>query len=57
MSIRYLLHDDESPFSEAVGMVQSISPEAGAAATLKLVDRRGDPIIVPLADVVAAKAF
>jgi len=57
VSARYRLHDDPSPFSEVVGMVQSISPDADGAPCLKLMDRRGDTVIVPVSDVMAAKAF
>ncbi len=38
-------------------MVQSIAPEATGGPSLKLVDRRGDTVIVPVVDLVAAKAF
>jgi len=40
-----------------VGVVQSISPDADGAPCLKLMDRRGDTVIVPVSDVMAAKAF
>ncbi|CAN5296203.1 hypothetical protein BH20ACT22_BH20ACT22_00970 [soil metagenome] len=38
-------------------MVQSITPDATGAPSVKLVDRRGDTVIVQVADLVAAKAF
>ena len=38
-------------------MVQSIAPDATGTPVLKLVDRRGGMVIVPVVDLVAAKAF
>ncbi|MBA2273610.1 MAG: hypothetical protein H0W21_06885 [Actinobacteria bacterium] len=57
MSVRYRLHDDPSPFSEGIGVVQSVAEDAAGVISLKLVDRRGDTVIVPVGDLVAAKAF
>lgn len=53
VSLRYRIEGDSShPFSEAIGVVQSV---AGGAATI--VGRRGNTSRVPLADILAGKVF
>jgi ribosome maturation factor RimP len=54
VSIRYCLHDDPAhPFSEAIGMIQSVS----ADDVIEIVNRRGEVASVPIDDIEAAKLF
>jgi hypothetical protein len=53
VSVRYHLHDDPAhPFSEAIGMVQSV-----ADGKVEIITRRGEVRSVTLADVIATKVF
>ncbi|MGH2729107.1 MAG: hypothetical protein ACRDJI_00700 [Actinomycetota bacterium] len=53
VSVRYHLHGEPAhPFSEAIGMVQSV-----ADGTVEIITRRGDVRSVPVDDVIAAKVF
>jgi hypothetical protein len=53
VSVRYTLHDDpEHPFSEAIGVLQSVT-----GARLRILRRRGEVVDVALDDVLAAKVF
>ncbi|MDQ3985288.1 MAG: hypothetical protein M3280_02165 [Actinomycetota bacterium] len=57
VSIRFRLHDErEHPFSEAIGMVQSVRGE-GESVEIEIVNRTGKVTSVPLADIEAAKLF
>ena len=57
MSLRYRTHDDpEHPFSEAIGVVQSVDG-SGDATRISIVNRRGSVTEVPIVDIEAAKAF
>jgi hypothetical protein len=57
VSLRYRLHGDPAhPFSEAVGVVASISLEA-PAEIVTIIDRRGRPVEIPVSDVLAVKVF
>ena len=58
VSLRYRIHDDRShPFSEAIGMVQSVSQNEDGSATLTVVNRRGEASSMALDDILAAKSF
>ncbi|MGH2787573.1 MAG: hypothetical protein ACRDJV_06640 [Actinomycetota bacterium] len=58
VSLRFRLHDDPShPFSEAVGMVQSVRLGDDGTTRLTVVNRRGQVSSVALEDILAAKAF
>jgi hypothetical protein len=57
VSVRYRLHDDPvHPFSEAVGVVSSVSTEDGHDV-VKIVHRKGTVIAIPAPDVLAIKVF
>ena len=57
VSLRYRLHDDpDHPFSEAIGVVMSVRDEA-PDEVITIVDRRGQKIELPAADVLARKVF
>jgi ribosomal protein S12 methylthiotransferase accessory factor YcaO len=57
VSIRYRLHDDPAhPFSEAIGVVQAVRDEAGVQQ-VEVLNRKGEVVIVPVTDVLAAKLF
>jgi hypothetical protein len=57
VSVRYRLHGDpEHPFSEAVGVVASVSSQGGTE-TLTILDRRGIAVAIPAPDLLAAKVF
>jgi hypothetical protein len=49
--------DPAHPFTEAVGVVQSVEPEEDGAYRLKLLTRRGDARTPRLDDILAAKIF
>jgi hypothetical protein len=58
VSIRYRLHGDEShPFSEAIGMVQSVALDNDGNAILTVVNRRGEASSMALDDILAAKSM
>jgi hypothetical protein len=58
VSIRWAVKGDpEYPFSEGVGIVQSVEPDEAGQETLTIVNRREETISVPLGDVLAAKVF
>ena len=58
MSLRYLLHDDEHPFSEAIGVVMAVRDEgADDEASIEVMTRRGERIELRKSDIVAAKVF
>lgn len=55
VSVRYGRPGDEQhPFSEAIGVVQTVREEP---PTVTIVNRRGVPATVPIADVTAGKVF
>jgi ribosome maturation factor RimP len=57
VSLRYRLPaSSESPFSEAVGVVSSVSDE-GAGVAVSILNKRGETKVVPLADIEVAKVF
>jgi hypothetical protein len=58
VSLRYRIHGDEShPFSEAIGMVQSVSQNEEGSAQLTVVNRRGETSSMALDDILAARAL
>lgn len=53
VSIRYRLHNDpEHPFSEAIGIVQSVHGQR-----IEITNRRGQIAAIDTSDVLAAKIF
>jgi hypothetical protein len=57
VSVRYRLHGDPiHPFSEAVGVVASVTAD-GAAEVVTVIDRRGKAIAIPAPDLLAVKVF
>jgi hypothetical protein len=48
--------DPEHPFSEAIGVVQSVDG-SGDETTIAVINRRGSVTVVRLTDIEAAKAF
>ncbi|MGH2820813.1 MAG: hypothetical protein ACRDJ5_09180 [Actinomycetota bacterium] len=57
VSLRYALHGDpQHPFSEAIGVLQTVGPADGGDC-LTIVDRGGDTKRIPVDDVLAAKLF
>jgi hypothetical protein len=58
VSLRYRLHRDEAhPFSEAIGMVQSVAPNEDGTFVLTVVNRRGEASSMALDDILAAKSL
>lgn len=58
ISIRFKLHDDPAHgFSEAIGVVQSVRPNAAGVLELGILTRHGETRYVPVEDVLAAKLF
>ncbi len=57
VSIRYRLHDGDHAFSEAIGVVQSVTPPGEDAARVTVVNRRGEARSVPIEDIVTTKVF
>jgi hypothetical protein len=58
VSIRFHVRDDPAyPFSEAIGVVQSVAENADGDVILTLIDRRGITRSVPIDDIIAAKLF
>jgi hypothetical protein len=57
VSVRFRIHGDPAhPFSEAVGVVSSVTKEHGAEV-VTIVDRRGGITEVPAPDLLASKLF
>ena len=57
VSIRYRIHDDPAhPFSEAIGMIQSVDSGSGRDV-VEIVNRRGEVAAVAIDDIEAAKLF
>ena len=57
VSLRFRLHGDpEHPFSEAIGVVQSVR-EVDGRDHIEVVDRRGGVVSIAVEDVLAAKLF
>jgi hypothetical protein len=57
VSVRFRIHDDaEHPFSEAIGVVSSVTKEDGTEI-VTIVDRRGGITKVPAPDLLASKLF
>lgn len=57
VSLRYRLRDDpEHPFSEAIGVVQSVNGE-GEDLRISIVNRKAEVTVVSLADIEAAKLW
>ena len=58
VSLRYRLHGDPShPFSEAIGLVQSVGAGEDGVVRVTIVNRRGEVTSVVTSDVLAAKVF
>ena len=58
VSIRYRLHDDPAhSFSEAIGMIQSVTSDPQGVESVAIVNRRGEVSTVPVNDIVAGKFF
>jgi hypothetical protein len=58
VSLRYALRGDpENPFSEAIGVLMSVSEDDSGAQSLQILTRRGKTVTVPAPDVLAAKIF
>ena len=54
VSIRFRLHDDpDHPFSEAIGVIQSVDP----SGDVSIVTRAGSAVTVSSNDIVAAKIW
>ena len=56
VSIRYRLNEGDHPFSEAIGVVQSVR-EGEDGQLVEILNRRGEVASVAARDVVAAKLF
>lgn len=56
VSLRYRLHDDADPFSEAIGVVMGVRPGPGVGS-VTILNKRGEQVIVPIEDVLAGKVF
>ena len=52
VSLRYRLHDDTHPFSEAIGVVMSVTPDR-----IEIMGKRGEVASIALDDIVASKLF
>ncbi|MGH2694834.1 MAG: hypothetical protein ACRDJJ_08465 [Actinomycetota bacterium] len=58
ISLRFALRGDpEHPFSEAIGVLKSVSEGDSGAQSLQIITRRGDTVTVAASDVLAAKIF
>jgi hypothetical protein len=58
VSVRYRHHGDKAhPFSEALGVVASVTHDPVAGETVTILTRRGANVAIPVADVLAAKVF
>lgn len=49
--------DPTHPFTEAIGVIQSVELNEAGTSTLTVVSRRGETRTAPVADVLAAKIF
>jgi hypothetical protein len=57
-SLRLKNPDDPTyPFTEAVGVIQSVGPDDSGRERITLVTRRGEVRIASVADILAAKIF
>ena len=57
VSVRFRIHDDpEHPFSEAIGVVSSVTDTDGTEI-VTIVDRRGVSTHIPARDLLASKLF
>ncbi|MEA2507281.1 MAG: hypothetical protein QOH48_1899 [Actinomycetota bacterium] len=57
VSVRFRIHGDpDHPFSEAVGVVASVSSEGGSEI-VTIINRRGGAITIPAPDLLAVKLF
>ena len=57
VSVRFRIHGDpEHPFSEAIGVVSSVS-HADGMEIVTIVDRRGGSTEIPAPDLLASKLF
>jgi hypothetical protein len=58
VSIRYRLESDpQHPVSEAIGIVMSVKPDESGAASVTIVNRRGEEVTISIEDVLAGKAW
>lgn len=57
VSIRYRLHDDTHPFSEAIGVVMNVTSAPDEGQLLKILSKHGVTIEVHTRDLIAAKLF
>lgn len=58
LSLRFALRGDpEHPFSEAIGVLMSVSEGDSGVQSLQILTRRGETVTVPAPDVLAAKIF
>jgi ribosome maturation factor RimP len=58
VSLRYRLRGDPAhPFSEAIGVIQSVGTDEAGTDKLVILNRRADTVEVPIDDVLAAKLF
>ena len=57
MSIRYALHGEEHPFSEAIGVVMEVGPDPKGGQIIKILSKRGIVTEVSTRDLIAAKLF
>ena len=57
VSIRYRLHGDDHPFSEAIGVVASVAEDESGAQTVTILTRDGSSKHLVADDIVAAKLF
>ncbi len=58
VSLRYRLRGDpQHPFSEAIGVLASLEDAPDGARLLRIFNRRGNQISVPVDDILAAKIF
>jgi hypothetical protein len=57
-SMRLRHHGDPAhPFTEAIGVVQSVDADRDGTVRLKLITRRGELKTTAIADILAAKVF
>ena len=57
VSIRYRLHGDDHPFSEAIGVVAEVSEGEDGTEIVTILTRRGDSRRIGSEDILAAKLF
>lgn len=56
ISMRFHLHDDGAPFSEAIGVVVGVTQDP-SGASVRILNKRGEETKVAIADVIAGKVF